>query len=315
MARPLSPPPTSPDVSSSNLTLLLNRLEQTLLSPDSRSTRTLRRSVYERNRVSANLEYARSLLLRLEQGSPRGKVQSIRRADLLSKRAMVRKLQIRLDELGKAGDMVHYDDSSASCSSDEDILATYAPARADVSSGIEHIARDSRQQGSSTTPTGAEQVAAAATLVSSLRARGTKGQDAPTSMATGSSTRQAAGLPWSQRSSNAASDKNTTAQVLESHETEQTMLTDSLLTLASALKASTMSFSDNVTASNPLVDRTSQALDKNVGGMEQTSQNLGMLRRMTEGRGWWSRLGLWAKVGVLWSVMLLVMFVMPKLRF
>ena len=212
--------------------------------------------------------------------------------------------------------MLDNDDSSEYGSSDEDIIATYAPARADVSSGIEHRGPE-LHVGGSHQPSSAEQNAAAATLVSALRAPG--GHDQSTrqdvGVATGSTAQTAKASPWATKPSSVSTKKNGATQVLESQESEQTALTDSLLTLASALKDSTLSFSDSVTASKPLVDQTSQALDKNVGGMERASQNMGMLRRMTEGRGWWSRLGLWAKVGVLWVVLILVMFVMPKLRF
>lgn len=208
------------------------------------------------------------------------------------------------------------EDSSDNASSDEDILATYAPARTDVSSGLEHNGADPNDQALKG-PSVAAQAAAAATLVSTLKARGGASQSKAIGVGstTGSSARTGAGSPWSAQSSAVPDDRDNTTQLLESHESEQTALTDSLLTLASALKASTLSFSDSVTASNPLVEKTSEALDKNVGGMERASQNMGMLRKMTEGKGWWSRLGLWAKVGVLWVVLILVVFVMPKLRF
>jgi len=99
------------------------------------------------------------------------------------------------------------------------------------------------------------------------------------------------------------------------HSDEQNALTDSLLSLAGALKAASLSFSDAVTGSNSLVDRTAAALDKSVGGMEKAGSRMGMLKRMTEGRGWWARLSLYAYIGILWVVALTVVFILPKLRF
>jgi len=63
------------------------------------------------------------------------------------------------------------------------------------------------------------------------------------------------------------------------------------------------------------VDRTSEALDKSVGGLDAARGRLGLLGRMAEGRGWWARLSLYAWVGVGWVGALLVVFVLPKLRF
>jgi hypothetical protein len=42
---------------------------------------------------------------------------------------------------------------------------------------------------------------------------------------------------------------------------------------------------------------------------------MGMLQRMTEGEGWWGRMKLYAFVYGLMVVLVLVVFVLPKLRF
>ena len=102
---------------------------------------------------------------------------------------------------------------------------------------------------------------------------------------------------------------------MEAHEGEQNQLTESLLTLASALKQSTMSFSENLEGSNPLVHAAARALDQNVSGMESAGKRMGALRRMTEGRGWWARISLYGWIAGLWVVAILVGLVLPKLRF
>jgi len=42
---------------------------------------------------------------------------------------------------------------------------------------------------------------------------------------------------------------------------------------------------------------------------------MGMLRKMSEGQGWWGRIKLYAFIFGLWVVCFLVVFVGPKLRF
>ena len=103
--------------------------------------------------------------------------------------------------------------------------------------------------------------------------------------------------------------------LLAHHSNEQESLTSNLLTLASELKSSTNSFKDKLSESNPLVDQATSSLDKNVGGMQSAEKRMSMLRRMTEGKGWWARIGLYGWVAGLWIVLLLIMFVLPRLRF
>ncbi len=42
---------------------------------------------------------------------------------------------------------------------------------------------------------------------------------------------------------------------------------------------------------------------------------MGLLKRMSEGKGWWGRIMLYAWIGGLWVVAILLVFVGPKLRF
>jgi hypothetical protein len=49
--------------------------------------------------------------------------------------------------------------------------------------------------------------------------------------------------------------------------------------------------------------------------MEAASKRIGMLRRMSEGKGWWGRIMLYAWIFGLWIVAILLVFVGPKLRF
>merc|ERR1711964_419455 len=110
-----------------NLTRLLARLQQTLISPDSATESRLRTSL-EREKVGTNIEYARTLLVRLEQDAQTIKVQSRKhelQADLVQKREMLQRLSERLDEMNELGDFESREDDS---SEGEDLLGEDTPS-------------------------------------------------------------------------------------------------------------------------------------------------------------------------------------------
>ena len=106
-----------------------------------------------------------------------------------------------------------------------------------------------------------------------------------------------------------------TASRLQANDTETADLTGSLLALAQSLKASSTQFSDSLTADNEALKRATEGLDKNETGMDAASRRMGMLRKMSEGQGWWGRMMLYAWIAGLWLVATLLVFVGPKLRF
>ena len=103
------------------------------------------------------------------------------------------------------------------------------------------------------------------------------------------------------------------ARLLEAHDTEQESLTSSLVQLAGALKASTQSFSTKLEESNPLLDKTVKGLEGNVEGMQNTSTRMGTLRRMSEGKGWFGRMGLYAIIAGLAVVVVLEALFLPRI--
>jgi len=329
------------DATAVDLSRLLTRLNHTVLSPN--ADHSLRFSSYERAKVGAvgcsfpsparsrnfliylqNLEYARTLLLRLEHDNSNpihAKYQPQKNAhqtDLKGKRALIKQIQDRLYELdeGDTSDGYASNDPNA-----EDLLDRYAPAIKDTSNSIDTDGDGLETVGQ---PSQVQMAAAAATLSSTLRSR--RAAQEPlndTSFSTGTSSDLLPRKPSAPSTSTSpfaptpSKQQDTSANdvLLEHHNSEQEALTSSLLTLAQALKASTLSFADSLEASNPLVDRASEALDGNVKGMEAAGLRMGMLRKMTEGRGWWSRLTLYAKIAVLAVVALVIVFILPKLRF
>lgn len=106
-----------------------------------------------------------------------------------------------------------------------------------------------------------------------------------------------------------------TASRLQANDTETADLTGSLLALAQSLKASSTQFSDSLTADNEALKRATEGLDKNETGMDAAGRRMGMLRKMSEGKGWWGRMMLYAWIAGLWLFAILLVFVGPKLRF
>ncbi|KAI9669987.1 MAG: hypothetical protein M1831_007023 [Alyxoria varia] len=102
-------------------------------------------------------------------------------------------------------------------------------------------------------------------------------------------------------------------RLLEAHDTEQESLTSSLVQLAGALKSSTQSFSTKLEESNPLLNNTVKGLEGNVEGMQSTSTRMGTLRRMSEGKGWFGRMGLYAIIAALAVVVLLEALFLPRI--
>lgn len=227
------------------------------------------------------------------------------------------KLQTRLYELNQASDNEddRSDDGIATDDETADFLNKYISPRKDATSEIE--ARSPGTQPMS--PDVTQAVAAAANMTSTLRSRKAM-PEAPRDTATSSaaSTSQAPkstpALPFPPKLVSEFISVPGTEKLLENHDAEQESLTNSLLSLAQALKVSANAFSEELAASTPLVDRAAAALDKSVGGMEAAGKRMGMLRKVTEGRGFLSRLSLWAWIAILWLAVILIMGLMPKLR-
>ncbi|PGH34844.1 hypothetical protein GX50_02294 [[Emmonsia] crescens] len=135
MARKLSDSYSSPDITSINLTHLLARLDNNILSP-SADLKLLRRSPYHRARVGANIEYARTLILKLELSLPNIKIQSRKHAlqtDLAQKRQQIKALKSQLDEIAAAAE-TEPDTQTFSSDTEEDLLPTPSDSTPDTTS-------------------------------------------------------------------------------------------------------------------------------------------------------------------------------------
>lgn len=107
----------------------------------------------------------------------------------------------------------------------------------------------------------------------------------------------------------------TTEALLDRQRAEQDALVENILSYASALKDSSKRFHDTLESDKANVERAAEGMDRAGTGMEGAKRRMGFLERMTEGKGWWERVILYAWVYGLMVVLVLVVFVLPKLRF
>lgn len=107
----------------------------------------------------------------------------------------------------------------------------------------------------------------------------------------------------------------TTEALLDRQRAEQDGLVENILGYASALKDSSRRFHDTLEADKGAVERAAEGMDRAGTGMEGARRRMGVLGRMSEGRGWWGRVLLFAWVYGLMVLLVVVVFVLPKLRF
>ncbi|TGJ82926.1 hypothetical protein E0Z10_g5862 [Xylaria hypoxylon] len=370
MAR-LTQGPITPRRSASNadsltdLTRLLDRLQQSILHADAERERRLRTSEHERNKAGIrpnhtslpqNLEYARTLLTKLEQDALAIKVHSKRmevQADLNQKRDTFEQLTERLRELDDMSIDSDEDDSDEG----EDLLGNVipTPSQSSDSRSAEHIRdelgdvqRDEGEEwyeGDSTIlpeskktepepiytglpsqPIGPTVVASPAqpqatgtTTLPTLRPRGgaTATQQAPvTDTATTTSALRSQLLGTAAASSTTTATTTATAEAILDHQrAEQDKLTESMVSMAKALKASTNAFSSALQEDQDVLKGAGKGLDRSERGLDGVAGRMGNLRRLTEGKGWWGRMLLYAWIAGLAVFALLLVFVLPKLRF
>lgn len=107
----------------------------------------------------------------------------------------------------------------------------------------------------------------------------------------------------------------TTEAILDHQRAEQDLLSESILRMAGDLKTSSQAFSRSLEEDRDALGLAGESLDRSGRGLEAAARRLGALRRITEGKGWWGRMLLYAWVYGLMVVLLVVVFVLPKLRF
>ncbi|KAL2260289.1 hypothetical protein VTK26DRAFT_5744 [Humicola hyalothermophila] len=344
-----------------DLTLLLNRLQRTILHADAEREARLRASEFEREKARANVSYARSLLTRLEQEALGVKIHARRQdvqADLVRKRDVLDQLCERLNDLAEfaaAGNNGRGDDGDDTSDGEEDLLAEIIPTPSESldstrspdmppdepdqiaepleppSQPQQDTSKVPKQPPSSpppppttTTPTPTPTATATTTtttttITQTLRPRHPEPASTPTpsetATATATSTSRSALFPSPSSPTTTNAISSTTEAILDRHRAEQDALSESILQLASQLKQSSQAFSASLEEDRELVERAGQGISRTGERMEGLTAKMSTLQRMTEGEGWWGRMRLYAMVYGLMVVLVLVVAVLPKLRF
>ncbi|KAH8426226.1 uncharacterized protein LDX57_003973 [Aspergillus melleus] len=338
---PASAPSTNDaDLAVLSVSRLLTRLEHNLLSPGADLV-GLRKSEFQRMRVGANIEYARSNLHTLERNIPATKPLERRhtlQAEVQRHRETLKRLQAFLEEIsaeaevrassaGQVGDEDLEDEESVD---GEDLLGTPEESGTENEMGREE--EDEREQGQeeSGVEIGDGETKVPATATATATPTTTATTTSPTSISTPTATlrnrhmtapsstesnAKATGFDHPSSSPVATSKGEETEQTLSTHRAEQEDLTTSLLSLASQLKSSSQAFQTSLDSEKSVLARAVDGLDRTTGNMQAAERRMGMLRRMTEGKGWWGRMMLYAWILGLWVVAVLIVFLGPKLRF
>ncbi|OAA71356.1 hypothetical protein ISF_01907 [Cordyceps fumosorosea ARSEF 2679] len=331
---------------------ILSRLQDTILHPTPQHERRLRRSSIEREKLASNLEHVHARLLKLEQDAAATPFKSNADPLLAEHRETLELLFDRLKDLRQvAADEDELDDDS---SDEEDLLGGFIPTPSQSATSTTEdtdpqytppaldTEPDSPTAQDRTAATGAsspppatrsapptESVAAAAPAPTqtSQTLRGRHGAENTTPAAAGAATTTSASPSYSsaraalfanrRRAAPAPPETSTaTAEaILDQQRAEQDALSASILEMAGALKASSHRFSSTLEADREAVGRASEGMSKTEQSMEAARGRMGTLRRMTEGKGWWGRMILYAWIYGLMLVLVLLVFVFPKLRF
>ena len=301
---------TSPrDIAAIDLDKALSRLERKLLSPDADSK--LQHSSYERKRTSSVslpstwpplpithilqvLEYARTLLIRLEQDTQQRNApltsKQDSKASLSKQRALLKRLTDRLHEIEQSS----RDDDTILGPEDGEPIFLADPALKPAASTTTTSATSTTNPPPSHRPPSPTQA-------------GLRNRFAPT---------QTSSSPFATATATTTDEKDTSlATRLQSADSERAAITSSLVSLAQQLKKSNIDMHDSLTADNEVMKRAGEGLDKNESGMEAAGKRMSMLSRMSEGQGWWGRMMLYAWIFGLWIGLILFVFVGPKLRF
>ncbi|RAO66108.1 uncharacterized protein BHQ10_002120 [Talaromyces amestolkiae] len=322
MARAISPPqpihsdqqPSSSDTDTYtidiiNLNNLLARLEQNIFLSSSAGRQLSQQSHLECVRIGANIDYAQTLIKKIERSLPAVKAPAIRHertTDLTKKRGRYEKVKERFDwikeDVERSADREEEDVQEAD--EEDDIWEGLAPvengaaAAAELESNNLILSEETttiRQRRSDKTS-----IAPATTSIAAAMASGTSSSTFLAPKPTPATT---------------APPIDTKETALATHRSEQESLTTSLLTLASQLKSSSEAFQTSLENEKGILNRAVEGLDKNMTGMEAAGKRMGVLRRMTEGRGWWGRMMMYAWIFGLWIVALAIVYLGPKLRF
>ncbi|KAK0753056.1 hypothetical protein B0T18DRAFT_5877 [Schizothecium vesticola] len=318
-----------------DLNRLLYRLQQSILRADADREARLRADEFEREKVQTNIRYAQSLLTKLEQEALSIKIHARRQdlqTSLVQKREALEQLVDRMNDLAEIASASA--DSDHDTSEGEDVLAAIiaTPSESLDSSRSPDVESSSSEDEPTTAPIPEPVLSLPqprktlpseefnektdpsppppTSTTQTLRPRGSH---PPSEKDTAHTTARTA--LFGDRAATAHTPTATAEAILDHQREEQDLLSESILKLAGDLKASSLAFTATLEEDREVVDRAGQGMSKTGEGMDAVTKKVGTLQRMTEGEGWWGRMRLYAQVYGLMVVLVLVVFVLPKLRF
>ncbi|CAZ82743.1 unnamed protein product [Tuber melanosporum] len=293
MALPIAA--TESTITTKNLTRLLSRLDSKLASRKAAPLSTV-----DRAKFAANLEYARQLLLSLESEPSLIRNASTRQSVLSGlgvQKQAIRRLNEQLLVMAAEGE------EEGGGSTDDDSDGEEEEEVKEVSALPAQVNGGERPQQSESIP------APATTTTSTLRNRFQQ----PTTTPTNHHQREQLFPPRPDPTA-AATDTNTdTEKHLDHQRAEQEHITADMLSLAQALKQSSLRFGSELENEKVLLDMAREGLDKNALGIEGTGMKLKALRQDESVGFLWSILYPVIIVGLAFMV-LFVLFFAPKLR-
>jgi hypothetical protein len=235
--------------------------------------------------------------------------------ELIRKRNTINRLAERLGELNELGHEV-FDDGDDS-SEGEDLIGEDTPG--DETETDDQASHNDLTPPLSVSPTlGEHETSEVLDMVGTEREPDEKLNDQTGERVVESSTLRARNPRaelFAQNTHDTGISTATTEALLTHNRAEQESLTASMLNMAQQLKLSSHAFATSLDDEKGILDSATSGLDKNELGMEAAQRRMGHLRSVSEGRGWWGRMQMYAYIAALMVLALVIVFVLPKLRF
>ncbi|KAJ5480232.1 hypothetical protein N7530_005741 [Penicillium desertorum] len=321
MAVTTFPSEGSPDLALLNVARLFTRLEHNLLSPGT-DRRSFQQSEYQRMRVNKNVEYARSLLTQLERSLPQIKPLNRKheaQAEIARDRQLLKRIQTVLEEEdAKAAAKQDEEDDEDIDDEWKELFSKPVEKARPVSPPKDQHTRTQTSDSQEVKVPSESKTTPSSTTTTTTTPSPTPSSTNPPTPPTLRNRHTAHPPPSTDRAAASGSNTNKLVETeteLSTHRMEQEDLTSSLLTLASQLKSSSQSFQSTLEGEKSALDRAVSGIDRTSSTMEAAGKRMGMLRKMTEGKGLWGRMMLYAWIFGLWVVAILIVYVGPKFRF
>lgn len=271
---------------------------------------------FHRMKWLRSIEGARTLLLKLEQSAQSIKVQRTKREtvkDLAEKRMAIKRLRSRVEEIGREVESAGANSYRSQYDEDAESETMY-----DI---LQQIRRSKSQQQHARQEADPLSDAPMGKSQQSQQSPEQEAEATRTQLFESSSTvRRRQGEEFDDQSpphsrTSGFSNLEDTEKSLLASSREHENITSSLLSMAAQLKQQAKQFDFTLDQDKGLVDRALEGLDSNVAAMGLASKGIKTLQRMSEEQGFWGRLKLQLFIVGMWVALVLLVFVVPKLRF